>query len=198
MRQEQRLRFVIDEFPRGLVMVPFAIAFAVNPWFQYRHPQWWDLGVVALLFGLAWLGAVPIQRWYRNEFGYRRLRSALNGKRRLTGVALLAFVYVLAYLVWRRTPLISPNGVLWVSLFALGYAFAPGLRWYYGAVALVLLGVLLLPLFGVSSAEALYGQYSRLGAGLVGAGWVLCSVLDHRLLISSLAPPEGGCSEFSG
>lgn len=202
MDEETRIHFVARAFPslQGWRWVPFALAFAINPWFQ--GPGHWDLGVVAILLALAVLLSVPIGRYYRDHFGYLR-RRAPTGWRQVAGMGLPIAFYLLflgyQYLEVRLGLPVSALGLVWVTCFGAAFLVAPRPRWYWGAVAAVLLGVALLPAFGVSSGNELFGQHSRLGAGLVGVGGALCGVMDHRLLVSLLRPlPEGGDPELAG
>lgn len=188
-----RLRYAAEHYPalQGLRIVPFGIAFlimvAVQPglqWFPTEPAASWDLGVPLLTFAGAFLASVGLKGYYERAFGvHRPLPRAKGpwGSGLLIGLGMGAIMGVLRF---------GGIEVLWAVPFALVYMTAPKLRWYYGVAVLAFVLLALLPAFGVGSLRGFFGQNSRSHYLMLGLVFVICGLLDHRLLRGLFEPRE--------
>jgi hypothetical protein len=169
--------------PLGLCMAAIGVNSGVLPQGHPHHA--WALGISSALLVLGFVAAEFVRRFFRENYGVVRPRSA-HVRRRLFGAAVIVLVVVFGNVDnFARYRLPSSPICLYAGMLALAvllyYRLLVGLRRHHVLIWITVAAAALLPIWGGLGAHR--DAYADLPLGLALA---VSGLLDQRLLVRSM------------
>jgi hypothetical protein len=172
-----------NHYLRGLLAVPFGLVLISAglgnmEWGPFRHL--WVVPVAMLLAGGAYLVGV---RYYNDNFGRVRLRTA-QPRSILGNVG--AVVLMIGGPVLTQTLDLPVNGfgIAWAVVALAYYAFTVGLRPHHVVIWGMVLVASLVPLWG----DPRTSDSANYGLLLLGVAAIATGIFDHLLLVRTFGP----------